>query len=204
MINKFFIVGTDTNIGKTYISVKLLKHYNKLGYKTIGIKPVATGGIAKDGIILNDDGLLLQENSTVKLDYKQVNPFSFLAPVSPNIADGNLTIDKIYEKVTKTMSNKADIYIIEGAGGFQTPINYQETMADLAKKLNIPLILVVGIKLGCINHAILTYRNITSLKIPFHGWIANILDPNMEALNENITTLKNYIKSPHLEMNDFN
>jgi dethiobiotin synthetase len=200
MTSRFFITGTDTNIGKTYISVKLLNHYNSLGFSTIGIKPVATGCFMKDGVMVNDDALLLRENSNIKLDYEQVNPFSFIPGVSPNIASDNLTAEKICKKVAESMSNKADVYIIEGAGGWHTPINDHETIEDIARILNIPVILTVGMKLGCLNHAILTYKSIIASKVPFHGWVANILDPNMEALNENIATLKSYIKAPFLDL----
>jgi dethiobiotin synthetase len=187
----FFITGTDTNIGKTHISIKLLDEFNKLGLKTIGIKPVATGCINGK----NEDALLLQKHSSIKLDYHLINPFAFKPAISPNIASPDLTIDKIWARLEATLNIPADIRIIEGVGGWMAPINSSETMADLVTQFkDIKIILVVGIKLGCLNHSILTYNAIPNL----YGWIANIIDPEMEAIEENISTLKQYIKSPLL------
>lgn len=196
-MRKFFITGTDTDVGKTYISVKLLQEFNQHGLRTIGIKPVATG--ASNGY--NEDALLLMKNSSIKLDYTLINPFSFEPPVSPNIANVNLTVDKILLSLQEALSSASDICLIEGVGGFMTPINNKETMADLAMKLkDIEIILVVGIRLGCLNHALLTYQAIKSIKLPIYGWIANIINPETQAISENIATLKSYISEPCLRI----
>jgi len=189
----YFITGTDTNIGKTYVTVKLLKKFNQQGFKTIALKPVATGCI--DGY--NEDALLLQKHSSVKLDYHLVNPFAFTPAISPNIASNNLSIEKIWQALQEPLKTKADICIIEGIGGWFAPINDTETMADLITKFgNIEIILVIGIRLGCLNHALLSYKAIKSIS----GWIANIIDPNMEAIDKNIETLRTHIKEPCLEI----
>jgi dethiobiotin synthetase len=196
-MRKIFITGTDTNIGKTYVSVKLLQEFNQLGLKTIGIKPVATG--CSNGY--NEDALLLQQNSSVKLDYCLINPFSFEPPISPNIACADLTVDKIWNSLQEALNTKADIYIIEGAGGWFAPLNAKETMADLVKKFeDIEIILVVGIRLGCLNHALLTYQAIKNFNLNIAGWIANIIDPSAQAIDENIDTLKAYITEPCLKV----
>ncbi len=196
-MRKIFITGTDTNIGKTFVSIKLLKNFSQQGLKTIGIKPVATGSV--DGY--NQDALLLQQYSSLKLNYNLINPFCFTRAVSPNIASLDLTADKIWIALQETLKVQADIYLIEGVGGWLTPLNSQETMADLVKKIDaVEIILVVGIRLGCLNHSLLTYNAIKNLKLPIAGWIANIIDPEMEALNKNIATLKSYIKEPCLEI----
>jgi len=195
-MRRIFITGTDTNIGKTFVSIKLLQKFNQQNFRTIGIKPVATGSIAG----YNQDALLLQKYSSMKLDYKLINPFSFTPAVSPNIASLDLTVDKIWTALQKTLNISADVYLIEGVGGWLAPLNSQETMADLVKKIKaIEVILVVGIRLGCLNHALLTYNAIKEAKLTIAGWIANIIDPEMESLNENIATLKQYITEPCLE-----
>ena len=196
-MRRIFITGTDTNIGKTYIASKLLQQFNQLGLRTIGLKPLATGSI--NGF--NEDALLLQQYSSVKIDYSLINPFLSKAPVSPNIAFFNLDAKKIYRSLQKALALEADIFLIEGIGGFMTPINYQETMIDLVKQINkVEIILVIGIRLGCLNHAMLTYESIKFHKLNITGWIANIIDPSMEAIDENIATLKAYIKEPCLEI----
>lgn len=196
-MRKIFITGTDTNIGKTFISVKLLEKFNRQGLKTIGIKPVATGSI--DGY--NQDALLLQQYSSIKVDYKLINPFSFAPAVSPNIASLDLNVEKIWHLLQETLNISADVHLIEGIGGWFTPLNLEETMADLVKKIeDIEVILVVGMRLGCLNHALLTYNAIKNVKLSIAGWIANVIDPEMERLNENIATLKKYITEPCLEI----
>jgi dethiobiotin synthetase len=192
-MRRIFITGTDTGIGKTYVSVKLLQSFNRQGLRTIGIKPVATGCV--DGF--NEDALLLQQYSSLKENYDLINPFAFSPSVSPNIASPNLTVDKILEKLGPTLSIKADVQLIEGVGGWLTPINLKETMADLVCCIeNIEIILVVGLKLGCLNHALMSQKAIGKIS----GWIGNIVDPNMQAIEENILTLKQYIKAPCIEI----
>lgn len=196
-MHKIFITGTDTNIGKTYVTVKLLEQFNQKGFKTIGLKPVATGCINN----YNQDALLLQQHASVQIDYQLINPFNFIPPVSPNIACDHLNITKIYSALKEAFKIQANICLIEGVGGWFTPLNFKETMADLVQKIeNIEIILVVGIRLGCLNHSLLTYHAIKTAKLNLVGWIANIIDPEMEALQENITTLRNYIKEPCLEI----
>lgn len=196
-MKKYFIAGTDTDIGKTYVSIKLLNEFNQLGLKTIGIKPVATGAI--NGY--NQDALLLQQYSSIKLDYSLINPFAFAPAVSPNIAAPDITVDKIYNALQKTLTVKADIYIIEGVGGWFSPLNLQETMADLVKKIeDIEVVLVVGIKLGCLNHSLLTYKAIRDANVPIAGWVANIINPQCQAINENIATITAYIDEPCLRV----
>ncbi len=196
-MRKIFITGTDTNIGKTYVSTRLLQKFNQQGLKTIGLKPVATGCI--DGY--NQDALLLQHHASIKLDYQLVNPFAFTPPISPNIACAYLTVDRIISALDESFKVKADICLIEGIGGWLTPLNSYETMDDLVKQINdIEIIIVVGIRLGCLNHALLTLNAIKKTNLHVAGWIANIIDPKMEALEENINTLKLLIDKPCLEI----
>jgi dethiobiotin synthetase len=197
--SKFFITGTDTEIGKTYVSVALLKMFNKLGKSTIGAKPVSTGGFMQDNTIMNHDALALWQNSSIQLPYHKINPFSFLPPISPNIAsNGQLTAQDILTTLSTVLTHKADITIIEGIGGWYTPINNTETMATFVKQANLPVIMVVGIRLGCLNHAILTYCAIKESSLMIKGWIANCVDPGMISGDDNIATLEEHISAPLL------
>jgi dethiobiotin synthetase len=207
MKHKFFIIGTDTGVGKTYVSAGLLRKFKELGFSCLGLKPVASGGFYREGKLYNDDALQLQQNSSIALDYDLINPYCFLPAVSPNIAAGyhnqKITVSDIYAKISAVM-NHADICIIEGAGGWYAPINERETMADLAIRCGYPVILVVGIKLGCLNHALLTYKAILAAGITVAGWVANCIDPGMEVVKENIATLQNFIGAPCVGAVDYN
>lgn len=199
-MRKIFITGTDTNIGKTYVTVKLLQKFNRVGLKTIGLKPLATGSV--NG--LNADALSLIDSSSVKLNYTLINPFSFSLAASPNIASSNLSAEAIYNKLQIALEKKIDIALIEGIGGWLCPINNNETMADVIKKIiDVEIILVVGIRLGCLNHALLTYKTIKDSGLNIIGWIANIIDPDMQAYSENIATLKKMIIEPCLEVFEY-
>ncbi len=203
MTRTFFITGTDTNVGKTYVSLGLLKKFKALDLKVIAIKPIGTGGFIKGNKIYNEDALLLQKNSSISLHYDCINSFSFLSAVAPNIAaklaKQSVTVDRIYQKVCATTINKhSDVCIIEGTGGWQTPLNEHETMADLVVMLDISVILVISIKLGCLNHSILTYQSILSKNLEIKAWVANCIDSDVQELEAIIETLNCYIKSPCL------
>ena len=205
---KFFVTGTDTNVGKTFITIGLLNKFKALGFSSIAMKPVASGGFYQQGKIYNDDALKLQQSSSTALDYDIINPFCFLPAISPNIAanycDTLLSVANISTRISDFMSNQADICIIEGIGGWYTPLNDKETMADLVKKCDLPVILVLGLKLGCLNHAILTYRAMLNEEVTIKGWVVNCIDPFMEAQLENIKTIQKYIKSPCLGVIKYN
>lgn len=197
-----FITGTDTGVGKTYISCILLKEFNAQGFSTFGIKPIASGCSMQQGKLVNEDALALQQAASVKQNYDRVNPIALEMPVSPNIAaelSGKLlSKSDILNKIAPSLAVSANIKIIEGIGGWLVPLSNDLTMADVVKTLDIPVILVVGIRLGCLNHALLTVRSIQQMQIPLLGWIANCIEPEMLACEENIETLKNWIPAPCL------
>ncbi len=205
---KLFITGTDTDAGKTYISVGLLNGLNKYGYVTLGLKPIASGCGLIDGELYNGDALALQKASSLKLEYNQINPYRFKDPIAPHIAAKSLgmglTKETIVEKLNNTFSNPADIYIIEGAGGWAVPLNENELILDIVSLIDAKVIMVVAIKLGCINHAILTAEFIKNSGVNLVGWVANIIYPDMIKLNENIIALKQWINSPCLGIVPFN
>lgn len=197
MSEVYFITGTDTGIGKTTIAVKLLKKYAKQGFSTIGIKPIASGCDMIDGQLVNDDALQLQSASTVKLPYEKINPFAFKEPIAPHIAaslvNEMVTVERLIDKTQEALSCDADIKIVEGAGGWSVPLNNNELISDYAKAINAKVILVVGMRLGCINHAIQTYRSICADGVELAGWVANCIDADMPYQRDNIEAIDGYI-----------
>ena len=200
MGKKFFITGTDTNVGKTYYSVKLLREYAKEGYSTLGVKPISSVYDADTKI--NDDTKKLYEASSIKIPMQEINPFAFRDPVSPNIAAKKehveLNVNNILKEMDKVIKYNPDIQIIEGVGGWEVPINEKENISDLVRALDIPVILVVAIKLGCLNHAILTASAINYQKIKTVGWAANCIAKDELEVKENINTLKSKLNMKFL------
>ena len=192
MKQAFFITGTDTGIGKTYVACKLIQQYIAQGYKVVGMKPVAAGCELINGEWVNDDVVKLEAASNVKAPRKLTNPYSFKEPIAPHIAAelaGEAIDITVIQQAFDALSELADIVIVEGAGGFLVPLNDTETMADLAGILNIPIILVVGIRLGCINHALLTAQAIQAINVSLAGWIANPIEPKMQQYNKNVEAI---------------
>jgi len=204
MTLKLFITGTDTDVGKTYVTKTLLKFYNEQGYQTLGLKPIASGAKMEKGKLYNDDALTLMKASSLQnVDYDTINPFVFKKPIAPHLAaqkEGiELTLDSVKKEIEKSFNTtKADVTLVEGVGGWAVPLNANELMCDLVSALRLPVILVVGIKLGCLNHAILTTQTIQRSNIPLMGWVANCIAPNTHVIEENIATLQQWIKAPCL------
>jgi dethiobiotin synthetase len=201
MIQAFFITGTDTGIGKTYVACKLIRDYAAQGYKVVGMKPVAAGCELVDGEWMNEDVLRLTQASNVVVPRELINPYSFKEPIAPHIAAEKAGVKiemEVIKRAFDQLAEMADIVIVEGAGGFLVPLNNQQTIADLAAALNIPIVLVVGMKLGCINHALLSVEAIKARQLTLHGWVANEVDSNMFALCENTASLSQRIQQPKL------
>ncbi|BAP58624.1 dethiobiotin synthase [Candidatus Tachikawaea gelatinosa] len=173
----YLVTGTDTSVGKTFISGILLNLASSMGYKTAGFKPIASGiKKKKGGKIYNSDVLFLKKNSSIELTEKEVNVFSFTEETSPYIASiiNNRKIStKTISKHFNFLKKKANLIIIEGVGGWYTPITKTKTFADWVKTENLPIILIVYLKTGCINHAILTKKAIKNDNLNLVGWIAN-------------------------------
>jgi len=195
----YFITGTDTDAGKTWATLALMRYFRNQGKSVVGMKPVASGCVIQDGQLKNADALLMQQNASVELDYALVNPYAYDLPVSPHIAGINnpVVLDEVVSRFNQ-LKELADIVLVEGAGGWYAPINDQESIADLAQALTLPVIIVVGIKLGCINHAKLTYQAIQHLGIPCAGWIASCVDVDMLKRDENIETIAAALNVPLL------
>lgn len=194
----YFVTGTDTGVGKTLISCALLQAFSTRGKSVAGMKPIAAG-CEEDGI--NDDVKSLRAATNILATLGQINPYSFHLPVAPHIAARNAGVQINLERILESYSelaSLAEVVIVEGAGGFQIPLNDTQDSADLAVALGLPIILVVGMRLGCLNHALLTIRAIKDCGLQCAGWIANILDADMLALEENIQSLKLRIEAPLL------
>jgi len=207
----YFITGTDTDVGKTWATLALIRYFRNQGKSVAGMKPVASGCFMRDGRLVNDDALQIQAAASITMGYELINPYAYAEPVSPHIAGKNkpAALDKIVCCFDK-LKEQADLVLVEGAGGWLTPVNNREDMADLAKMLALPVILVVAIRLGCINHAKLTYRGIQQTYIHCAGWIAACSDPNVLNRVEIIRTLEKAMDAPLLgvlpyrETADFN
>lgn len=201
MIKKWFVTGTDTEVGKTVASCALLQAAAQAGFLTVGYKPVASGSEITPQGIRNGDALALQRNSSVSLSYEQVNPLAFVEPTSPHIvsADEGRPIDfAMLSAGLEALSQRGNWVQVEGAGGWFTPLSESTTFADWVAAEKLPVILVVGIRLGCINHAMLTAHAVKSAGLPLAGWIANDVVPPGKRHAEYIATLKKALPAPML------
>ncbi len=198
-MHSFFITGTDTNIGKTAITCSLIAKCIEKGFRAGGMKPVAAGCHIENGYMISDDVKKIIEVSNVDLNIKEINPYSFELPIAPHISFKSNEIDiHLIKKYFRSFENKMDYLFIEGVGGYAVPLTETFTTADLVENLDIPVILVVGMKLGCINHALLTVESILNKKQKLCGWVANRIDGDMQAYEENFSFLKEKIKAPCL------
>jgi len=198
-MHSFFITGTDTNIGKTAITCSLIAKCIEEGFRAGGMKPVAAGCHIENGYMISDDVKKIIEVSNVDLNIKEINPYSFELPIAPHISFKSNEIDiHLIKKYLRSFENKMDYFFIEGVGGYAVPLTETFTTADLVENLDIPVILVVGMKLGCINHALLTVESILNKKQKLCGWVANRIDGDMQAYEENFSFLKEKIKAPCL------
>jgi len=198
---RYFVTGTDTEVGKTVASCALLQAANRAGFRTAGYKPVASGSEMTTDGLRNTDALALQRNSGVALKYEDVNPYTFAEPTSPHIVseDEGRPIDAhALSAGLQALSHKADWVLVEGAGGWYTPLAADWTFADWVQAERLPVILVVGVKLGCINHALLTAQAIAQAGLPLVGWIANDVIPPGKRHTEYLATLTRLLPAPLL------
>lgn len=198
----YFVTGTDTGVGKTFVSLQLLRYFEKQGLSTLALKPIASGCETTPNGLVNEDALALQAAANIKLPYHEVNPFAFLPPIAPHIAakqtSVHLSVSTLTQTLTPILQTPADIKLIEGAGGWLLPLNETETLADYIETLNANIILVVKMQLGCLNHALLTAKNIQDRALSLAGWVANTIGEPMPHLNENIETLSKHFNMPPL------
>ena len=203
MVKKICIIGTDTGIGKTYVTTKILADLASHGLMVAGLKPIASGKIATKYGDLNEDVQNLFQASNYKLKWEQISPFSFEHAIAPHLAAAaeniTLTTNAVYQATLNTIQAiNCNCLLIEGVGGLMVPLNEHETYLDLLKLWNFPVVLVVGMKLGCLNHTLLTVASLASAGISLAGWIANCCDPAMEFPAENLQFLTNKLAAPLL------
>ena len=202
MAKTFFVTGTDTDAGKTFVTCGLLEAANQKGLQTLALKPVAAGCDETEDGARNDDALKLIESMSVEMSYQQVNPVLFEPPIAPHIAAQEenrlITLSRLTGLCRGALMKKHDLSFIEGAGGWRVPLNDREMLSGLATELNTPVILVVGMKLGCISHALLTAESIVRSGCRLAGWVANQVDPDMDRFDENVATLQSMFSAPCL------
>ena len=197
MTRGFFVTGTDTGVGKTLVACALLHAFSARGYSVIGMKPVAAG--SEEGRHGDVDALVAA--SSVKAAADLVNPYAFEPPIAPHIAAQQAGVDISVARIAaayRQLAACADVVVVEGAGGFMIPLNAAQTGADLARQLALPVVLVVGMRLGCLSHALLTRRAIAEQGLVCAGWVANSLQPAMPVFEENIRALSERLEAPLL------
>jgi dethiobiotin synthetase len=195
----YFVTGTDTGVGKTLLACVLLRTFSAHGIRAVGMKPVASGATSGDDGLVNDDVLALEAASNVTAPRELTNPYCFKPAIAPHIAahEAGVTISltrlrSAYQELTR----RADCVVVEGAGGFRVPLGPRFDMGDLAVALQLPVILVVGLRLGCINHALLSAHAVRACNLHIAGWIANQIDRNMARVDENVSAIAERIGAP--------
>ncbi len=197
----FFVTGTDTEIGKTLVSAAMLHAMQEQGLRSVGMKPIAAGAEMRDGILHNEDVDMLVAAASVKAELALVCPYLMQTPAAPHIVAElehvKIELPHIVNSYQQLRA-QADAVVVEGVGGFCVPLNPQVTTADMAQALDLPVILVVGMRLGCINHALLTVDAIAARGLRLAGWVANTVDASMLYPQENIAALRERIAAPML------
>jgi dethiobiotin synthetase len=197
-----FITGTDTDVGKTTIALGLIAALKDKGLRVGVMKPVSAGCEQTSEGLRNEDAVLLMQQASVDFPYEVVNPYAFEPPVAPHIAAVEVAVNIDIEVIRNSylkIAEKVDIVIVEGAGGWLVPINEKETMADMVKALSLDVITIVGIRLGCLNHALLTSQSIAASGLNHKGWIANHLSVATERAAENVIALRERIPASLLD-----
>ena len=197
MPQSYFVTGTDTGIGKTIVSCALLSAYSARGNAVIGMKPVVTGRVCGEWA----DVKAIVAASSIAAPREWVNPYAFIPPISPHLAakQAGMEIDiEIIRQAYCNLQKISDVVVVEGVGGIMAPLNDRNDVADMAYALDLPIILVVGMRLGCLNHALITEKVIQATGLKLAGWVANQIDPQMNSFDENLHTLKERLNCPLL------
>ncbi|HMA12313.1 MAG TPA: dethiobiotin synthase [Steroidobacteraceae bacterium] len=205
-----FIAGTDTGVGKTWVATRLLAALGAAGLRAAGMKPVAAGAELTSHGLRNDDALELQFAASVRLPYEQVNPCCLADATSPHLAArraGKIVDIRVIKSAFDSIRAETDVIIVEGAGGWLAPVGDPEapghagpTLQDIARALGLPVLLVVGIRLGCISHALLTAAAIERAGLPLAGWVANSIDPDFPDRRDYVESLRLRLAAPLLSI----
>jgi dethiobiotin synthetase len=197
----FFVTGTDTGVGKTLVACSLLRAFAARGLKVVGMKPVASGAVPRGNELVHDDVERLVAAGNLAAPRSHINPYCFAPAIAPHLAaaEAGMRIDLDHiGQCFNALAGRADLVIVEGVGGFRVPLGPGADTAQLAARLALPVVLVVGVRLGCLNHALLTAEAIASRGLALAGWVANHVDPRMSAANENVQALETLITAPLL------
>jgi dethiobiotin synthetase len=201
MTSGLFVTGTDTGCGKTEITLGIMRNLQQQGESVLGMKPVASGGVVTEEGLRNEDALRIQAQCSREIGYSSVNPLVYQPPISPHLAakaEGQpIRLDDILQGY-HDLQEQADRVVVEGVGGWHVPLGDSITLADLARGLDLPMIMVVGMRLGCLNHALMTAECILNSGVQLKGWVANLVDPEMQAIEDNINTLRSWLPAPCL------
>lgn len=195
----YFITGTDTGCGKTEITLGLMQLLQDHGRSVLGMKPVASGALPTKEGLRNEDAKRIQQQSSLQVAYSLINPFAFAPPIAPHLAAEQAGVEIRFARILdcyQQLSAKADLVLVEGVGGWRVPLGPAGDLSDLAKAMGLPVILVVAVRLGCINHALLTVESIRSKELTLAGWVATIMEPDMLELQGNLATLRRSIAAP--------
>lgn len=201
MSRGWFVTGTDTGVGKTLVAASLLAALARRGYRVVGMKPVASGCYTTREGLRNADADMLRQHSNVRASYQDVNPFAFQPPIAPHIAasEVGVMIDiAVICQHFERLKREVDCVVVEGAGGWRAPLTDKQDVADLVVALDLPVILVVGLRLGCLNHALLTHDAIAARGLSLAGWVACGIDPAMQRVGENLAMLRARLPAPCL------
>lgn len=202
MTKTFFITGTDTEVGKTVSTVALLRAANKLGLLTAAYKPVASGCDLMEEGLCNQDVVMLQKNTSLRLAYEELVGYCFEPHIAPHIASEEsgvpIEFEVLSDGLKRLKDTDADMIFVEGAGGWRLPVGHGHFLSDWVRHENLPVILVVGAKLGCLNHAMLTCEAIQHDRLNIAGWCVNRIHPGMSHYKANLETLKSLLPAPFL------
>jgi dethiobiotin synthetase len=201
-MNSYFVTGTDTEVGKSFITAAILAKLAKQNFATLGFKPIAAGCEKTVEGLRNEDGLLLQKASSVDVPYELVNPIAFEPPVAPHLAaekiNKTIDLDVLSNTLEQLKAKNPDVLLVEGAGGWRLPLGNGRFLSQWCVEHNMPVILVVGVKLGCLNHAVLTAEAIERDGLTIAGWVANHQENDMPLRSDNIDSLRSLINAPML------
>lgn len=202
MTQAYFVTGTDTDVGKTLVACALLREWVAAGRCAVGYKPVAAGCEQTDQGLRNGDALQLQAAGNLALPYEAINPIAFAPPIAPHIAAREcgqpICVETISRGFRQLQQSGADRVLVEGAGGWHLPLNQDSLLSDWVQQQGLPVILVVGARLGCLNHALLTAEAIRARGLPLAGWVMNRVSPEMNRYQENLETLRQCLNAPLL------
>lgn len=200
MRRNVFVTGTDTGVGKTLVAAALLAGAGAGGLRTVGLKPLAAGAVHGPDGLRNEDAELLLQAMNCTLAYEEVNPVVLEPPIAPHLAlaDAGIVLDAqaLHARCAPALARPCDLLVVEGAGGWRVPLAGDDTLADFARLLGFPVLLVVGMRLGCLNHALLSAAAIRADGLRLAGWVANVIDPAMARLEDNIATLRERLDAP--------